>query len=495
MRNRAREKGATHSAIRCASSYLIALLTILISGTVAYGGQSGGSTDGIEFTVLHGGNRYGKIESCGCSQIKAGGIDREAKLIADMRKTGKSILAFEPGGLLPPTIYPERDTVRLDYLYQILATMQYDAINVGPGEIKLGLKRLKELEHASGAHLVSANVVDEKGNAMFSPYRLVPITAPGGKSGIVGVTGVTATKYMAQKDTDSYAQQTKRYKPPIAPHREKLAQTLAEMREKCDIIVVLFDGGLLEAQYLAKEYQPDILITNDRIRLQKPKKIDRTYLGAYGSQGKYLMRMDYKCGPQRQLVLQISKLYSILVTHPYNDRVHDLVEKYTTAMEELKSAQGSTSEQIQHDYLGYESCTACHARQYNHWANTFHAEAYEAMVESGGEETPEQMQRVVTGWKASGGFVDSDKTAYLLNVQCESCHGPGRAHHDSERLAKALISYKKRFHNRKFKETARVKMQTDISIESCVQCHSSGFAENMDSTEALKRMDHSKKPS
>jgi hypothetical protein len=35
-------------------------------------------------------------------------------------------------------------------------------------------------------------------------------------------------------------------------------------------------------------------------------------------------------------------------------------------------------------------------------------------------------------FEQDGGYVDADLTPELVNVQCEACHGPGKAHVESE---------------------------------------------------------------
>ena len=447
----------------------------------------------IKFTVLHGGNRYGKVESCGCATIKAGGIDREAKLLADIRQKAQNVLIFEPGGLLPPNVRPDLDAVKLDYLYQIMAHMKFDAINIGPGELKLGLERLQQLQAETGAPLVSANVVDAAGKQVFAPYRLITITDQAGGKATVGVTGITALRHMVSGDVGAYDKLSRMYKSPFAPHREKLAAALAELKTKCDVTVVLFDGGMYEGQYLAEKYQPDILIANDRLKLEKPKKIGRTFFRTYGLQGKYLAQMDFQSEGAKGLSLLAAKVSTILESHPFEQRAHQLVEEFKQALGQANTTGARPKLLARGDYQGADTCLKCHETQHSEWLLTTHATVYDQLAQQVAELAETQLARVVTGWECPEGFMGLEETPFLLNVQCEVCHGPGRAHNEAENVNFAFNSFRKRFPDRKFVTRPRVMMETQIKPELCASCHPGGFPGGLDFAAALKANVHSHK--
>jgi hypothetical protein len=85
------------------------------------------------------------------------------------------------------------------------------------------------------------------------------------------------------------------------------------------------------------------------------------------------------------------------------------------------------------DYLGYSACTPCHADKVTGWKTTPHAKAFEVLKTQGEEkqQNPGCMQCHVVGYDKDGGFIDMELTPELRDVQCESCHGPGRKHAES----------------------------------------------------------------
>ncbi|MFQ5905329.1 MAG: multiheme c-type cytochrome [bacterium] len=75
-------------------------------------------------------------------------------------------------------------------------------------------------------------------------------------------------------------------------------------------------------------------------------------------------------------------------------------------------------------YVGDKKCKLCHKKVYQAWEKTPHSGAFQSMLDSVGVDTTCLSCHAV-GYKQPGGFVDTTSTAYLKNVQCENCHGPG----------------------------------------------------------------------
>jgi hypothetical protein len=87
--------------------------------------------------------------------------------------------------------------------------------------------------------------------------------------------------------------------------------------------------------------------------------------------------------------------------------------------------------EIYGQYVGWKTCTDCHAEISQLWSQTPHANAYEGLLNSGQQDLPACLQCHVVGYGETGGFLDQELTLELAGVQCESCHGPGRRHIDA----------------------------------------------------------------
>ena len=85
------------------------------------------------------------------------------------------------------------------------------------------------------------------------------------------------------------------------------------------------------------------------------------------------------------------------------------------------------------DYMSYTTCEMCHDDKVSDWKNTGHARAFEDLKTQGEEkqENPGCIQCHVVAYGQDGGFIDMELTPELKDVQCESCHGPGRKHSET----------------------------------------------------------------
>ncbi|WP_461208619.1 multiheme c-type cytochrome [Desulfocurvus sp. DL9XJH121] len=86
------------------------------------------------------------------------------------------------------------------------------------------------------------------------------------------------------------------------------------------------------------------------------------------------------------------------------------------------------------DYVGHTACADCHQGQVQGWKTTPHARAFEDLKHQGAEKqsVPGCVRCHVVAMDADGGFMDMELTPELKDVQCEACHGPGRAHVESQ---------------------------------------------------------------
>jgi len=82
------------------------------------------------------------------------------------------------------------------------------------------------------------------------------------------------------------------------------------------------------------------------------------------------------------------------------------------------------------DYLGFRPCGKCHEDKVAGWKNTRHAHALEDLKTQGEEKQniPGCFRCHVVGFEKDGGYIDMELTPELKDVQCEACHGAGKAH-------------------------------------------------------------------
>jgi len=140
------------------------------------------------------------------------------------------------------------------------------------------------------------------------------------------------------------------------------------------------------------------------------------------------------------------------------------------------------------EYIGAKKCKACHMKQYKAWQKTTMANSFEnlkpgvkAEEKKKAKLDPEKdytadadcLKCHTTGYGKEGGFVSLEKTPKLINVQCESCHGPGG---DFRKIMKK---------DKKFKLSeakAAGLILPDEANNNCMECHGSDspFNEKVD---------------
>lgn len=80
-------------------------------------------------------------------------------------------------------------------------------------------------------------------------------------------------------------------------------------------------------------------------------------------------------------------------------------------------------------YVGSAACSACHQEAYAWWRDHPHGVAYRTLQQRNKEYNLDCVGCHVTGYQQPGGStVTHNLDGALVNVGCESCHGPGAAH-------------------------------------------------------------------
>ena len=125
------------------------------------------------------------------------------------------------------------------------------------------------------------------------------------------------------------------------------------------------------------------------------------------------------------------------------------------------------------NYVGEKSCKKCHIKLHRSWKKMKHFAAWTDLPEKYYGEKDEKGRSCVSchvtgyGQADRGGFADIEKSAHLLGVQCEACHGPGSKHIEA---ASAIMKEKRKKFN------AGEKKFIEPKPKSCVDCHNPHFS-------------------
>ncbi|MGH7723975.1 MAG: hypothetical protein ACREOU_00960 [Candidatus Eiseniibacteriota bacterium] len=215
---------------------LLGVGVVLLVATV-----SNGRADNLKrkvLPVLSTSDAVGSVKPCGCHTPK-GGLARIASLVDSTKIQYGDALVVEAGDFAPDASKPH-EASRLDFQFGMMNLIGYDAIGVGERELAFGYERLAGIAAKSKTPVISTNLIDKAtGKPAFRPYVIVP------KGNLkVGVFSLLSPKIdLGASATPLLVED------PVATAQK----TVAELRKKADVVVLLAHVGRVEGEDLAAQ--------------------------------------------------------------------------------------------------------------------------------------------------------------------------------------------------------------------------------------------------
>ena len=372
------------------------------------------SPDGTPL-LLFTGNTQAQLEPCGCFIGQSGGLPRRAKAIARIRETGFSPLLVDLGGIQPsqhPSMKPSspapvnlptdngvhsRDQHRLQTTLTAMKMMGYDAFFPFAAETEIVQNRGVELSFPfldSGSYLIK--------------------TVNGKRIGLVG---------LSLNDTSE-----------VASVSDRLHSLLSEVQKQSDFVVALSHSPVEVNRELAQKY-PNLsaILSPSEGETEKIGDVLLAYCNAKGKTLGALMLTD------RNIDIS-AKVQQIALTEQVSDDpdVRKLLDDFyhqvaTDHQLQIVSHRLFSSEPFEQDernsYIGSQACQECHQKEFSQWSHSSHATAFNTLRTIGREYYPECVTCHVTGSGYETGYqIGNPERRHLVDVGCETCHGPGRQH-------------------------------------------------------------------
>lgn len=424
-----------------------------------------------KLVLLLTGREDGYFEPCGCAGLDRmkGGLSRRYSLLEELRtKRGWPVLALDSGGLIKG--FGKQAELKLQITIEAMRKMGYDAIALGKNELKLPTGEVvAHVMSPDGKEtpFISANVGLLGLDSGITPTKRV-LQANGLK---VGITSVLGKKYAAQLAGNDQLQ--------IADPDAALQKVLPQLKqENCNLLVLLAHATVEECTELAKKYPEfGVVVMGDGAPeppIDRPQVINnRTLLVEVGEKGMNAVALGFFDDPKQpvryQRVVLDSRYASakpiVDLMAAYQFQLKDLWESLTP--QRLEHPKAATNGQ----FVGSEKCANCHELSYKVWKKSGHSKAYETLVkaEPPRQYDPQCISCHVVGWHPTeyfpykGGFSSMEKTPQLIDVGCESCHGPGENH------VKAEMGSDFNFQEQMRKAVVVTKEESEK--HQCVTCH------------------------
>ncbi len=335
--------------------------------------------------------------------------------------------------------------------------MGCDALNIGAYDLALGVDFLRKQEKRAKFPFLSANIMDNHDKPIFTPSIVKHI------SGVkVGIFGICDDKLKLKKIPGGD-------KIKVANALAKVKETALRLQaEGADYIVLLTTLNTRQCRRIGQRDLPiDLIVgSSKRNRISLPILVDDTYIVHVERGGKSVGRLDVSfLGPAGVEALSPAVRYKgkavgenlFLLNHflPLKLDIKDhpdiapMVEKVEVRLSRLRqvkanktlsiTANDSNSRVVAGDsYMFANACKKCHPGQYQRWQKSQHAHAYHSLIKVKKHFDEECIACHTLGYKQPGGFNDIQQVGEFANVQCESCHGPGRLHVESKGKTKML---------------------------------------------------------
>jgi hypothetical protein len=348
-----------------------------------------------------------------------------------IRETQENVLVLDAGSLFGQRRDEER--AQSIFLAEETAKLGYDVFGLGEWDLNYGLGFLREIEKTHGFTWTNANVRREGSSELiFPPYVVREIA--GLKVGTISVLSPRYKIITMTSEPDNFV---------VESPRDALNEFLPELREKADLIVLLAQMPSAEIREMLLDMGEgtgiDVCIEGHEAKqYRRANNVGDVLLLAANNQGKYVGQVDMIVTPE-------GKVQDATVTMHALDQQSPEIEDLAKRVDQFKADNAAKSKaalSFDHErphgasnerFLGVHTCARCHTETARSYAESAHAQAFQALVTKGQAQNPECVSCHVVGFHHQNGY---DQVAdgnvpgreALKNVQCEACHGYGTAH-------------------------------------------------------------------
>jgi hypothetical protein len=412
----------------------------------------------------------GRLEPCGCFAGQYGGLTR-LKTVLDTEGEPNS-LRVDVGDAIGGR--EDFDRIEYRYLLRAFAAMHYDALNVGHREAQLTAAQLREIRTNSPVPILSANLRDQtSGELIFNAWRIVE--HGGYRIALVGVLdprgSVDLGEGLAVEEMES-----------------ALTRAIAEVRPRADYIVLLAFTDEETLARLARQFYEVPVILGGKVSQpsQELKRENRSVIYFVTNEGRALGHLRFRLAEGAAPQVLADEIQFLHDQIPQDKAFRALAQEYRTEIRrtrldvddpEKAGADVIPGVRAAASYVGSDRCVDCHASAAEVWKKTSHAHAFVSLVDRGADADPKCIGCHVAGFGTVTGYRREFGARKLVDVGCESCHGPGSLHLRMME-GEAGIDFKFR----------------PLGAGDCQKCHHGEFSRPFHWDEFWRPIQHGKEP-
>jgi len=388
-------------------------------------------TPDLVLLITGGGN--GMMEVCNCSGPMPGGLARRSGLVLSYRSAFPSTFVLDAGD----AFWITGDDVRNEYLLHAYRQIGYDSLVLGDQEWSASPARLRKMLSPGPMEYLSTTV----GLALSSVERAAATSsAPASSQAVEG--GQAPLARAVKRDFGSVKLAVlcdlPRRSLLFLPNEqlramtfagpEELARQARELHRDGYVVVVVCHGDDEALKVTADaclsaagggSCPVDLFI---RGHAAKPARELLTVAGrpvvkVGGSE--YVTALAMKLGPDGRIGGLEQRLEVVDQRWPIDGRLIRTYQAYCGVA--MREALGAARKKGL-DYVPSDQCGKCHLAQYQRWAKTEHAGAYEPLVKVKRTGDPSCLTCHTTGFGTENGFHTLQETPKLAGVNCQDCH-------------------------------------------------------------------------
>jgi hypothetical protein len=416
--------------------------------------------DPPSLVLMLSGEMHGYLQPCGCSSPQLGGLTRRYNLLEMLKEQGWPVVALDLGDLPQDKGLQAQVLLKYEYAMRALDAMDYTAVSIGEYEMRWFLTNIigQYALNNPSPRMLAANIVNDDFKDTIFGWELEPWRRPGAgpKVGVVSLIGPTVEKKIKKANLPL---------PKIdGPNTSAiLKKALLDMQARgAQLNVLLYQGSNTEAQNVVKFCRDErkknpafpaldviLCLSDGDAAPQVPAMVDgeTTMIINVGHKGRHVGVVgafrNSSGNPPFKLRYQLVRIEPEFETPPGKEKGHKLMALMQDYAKQVKDegflAKYPRKKHPVQDawpdatYVGSGDCKNCHAGAFKIWQDSAHSHAYKTLVAKAKNPSLRQFDGEcivchTVGFDYKTGFRDLEKTAFLIDVGCESCHGPCSEH-------------------------------------------------------------------
>jgi hypothetical protein len=413
----------------------------------------------------------GRLEPCGCFAGQFGGLTR-LKTVLDAEAATNAI-RVDVGDAIGG--HEDYDLLEYRYVLRAFAAMHYDALNLGGREAQFTAAQLRLLQQTSPVPILGANVVDQAtGRPIFDAYRIVRRGAFR-----IAIIGVLDPHALTENPGAGLA---------VGDLEPAIERALAELHGKADLTVLLAFTDETTLARLAQEFFECQVILGGKVSqpAQELKRENRSLVYFVTNESRALGILKLELAQGAPLQVATNEIRFLRDTIPQDGSFRTMMQDYRDEVRHTRLAVDDPNDlsadmvpgvRTVATYAGTDKCLACHPGAAAAWLASAHAHSFATLIARKADADPRCVGCHTIGFGTPSGYRREFGASKLVDVGCESCHGPGSLH-VREKNGDASVNFVFR----------------PLDAGDCRKCHQGEFSRPFDWNQFWPAIKHGNEP-